>query len=125
MTTTLTLTKVFVNLMSSGAAVSAQSAPGRAEKYEMAGETRTYAGGRRRSITIAGEVGTYTFVLRLAVRADIETLRNWIGSTVEVRDHKGRRFFGTYYQIEIAEYRDALFWDVGITLSVVTTDEGV
>jgi hypothetical protein len=122
---TLTLTAVWINLLSSGAAVTAQSAPDRTEVYAVAGETRTYAGGRRRAVTSAGELGTYAFTLLLLARADVETLRSWQGLPVQVRDHKGRRFFGTFYGVNIAEYIDRSRWEVSITLSVVTAAEGV
>jgi hypothetical protein len=122
---TLQLTALWVNLMGTGQAVSGQSAPGRTETYTVPGEFRTYSGGRRRSITAAGEAGKYTFTLRTVSRTTVETLRGWAGQTVQVRDNKGRRFFGTYYSIDVVEYRADALWDVGISLATVSADEGV
>lgn len=121
---TLTLTKVFVNNVATGTAVSGWSARGRSEAYEAPGETRTYAGGRRRAIVGAGEAGSYSFQLRRISRTDVETLRGWVGQTVQVRDTKGRRFFGVYFAVDVIEYMDSK-WDVAIKLSVVTWPEGV
>jgi hypothetical protein len=122
---TLNLTKVFVNLVSTGAAVSGVSARDRAEDYTIPGETRTYAGGRRRAITQAGELGTYKFQLMLISRASVDTLRSWQGQTVQVRDNKGRRFFGVFYGVSVVEIVSRSTWHVSIELSVVTQTEGV
>jgi len=105
--------------------VSGQTGRDRAEAYSVPGETRTYAGGRRRSITQAGELGSYAFTMLLVPRATVETLRTWQGQTVQVRDNKGRRFFGVFYGVTAAEIISRATWNVAITLSVVTNAEGV
>lgn len=121
---TLNLTKTFVNLLASGAAVSGQTGRGRGEGYAAPGEVRTFAGGRRRSIVSAGELGSYEFTMLRLTRTDVETLRQWVGQTVQVRDNKGRRFFGVYYEVKIDEYLDPKY-NVSIKLTVVTQAEGV
>lgn len=121
---TLQLNAVWVNLLATGQAVKGASARGRGETYRVPGEVRTYAGGRRRSITMAGELGRYTFRMRRLTRTDVETLRGWAGQAVQVRDNKGRLFRGVFYDVDIVEYLDAK-WDVAIALDVVTADEGV
>jgi hypothetical protein len=122
---TLTLTKLFMNLLATGEAVSAQS-DDRSAAYSVAGEVRTYAGGRRRSITQAGERGTFEFTMRLVPTATVTTLRLWIGREVEVRDNLGRQFFGTFFEVPTVEYKDNPgFWDVPIKLAVVSSVEGV
>lgn len=122
---TLTLNKIWVNLYSTGQAVSANSVPGREETYEVAGEVRTYAGGRRRAISTEGVIGVFKFALRLVARSDVDTLLTWVGQPVQVRDHKGRRFVGVYYGLAIGEYVAETGWDVGIVLNVVTANEEV
>lgn len=123
---TLNLTRVFINLYATGAAVSAVSAPGRSESYQVAGETRMYAGGRRRSMTQQGELGSYSVTLLQVPRVDVETLRGWKGQVVQVRDHKGRLFTGTFFVVAIAEYRDtATVFDVAIALDTLTVAVGV
>lgn len=122
---TLTLGKGFVNLVATGQAVSGYMDPDRGEDYEVPGEVRTYAGGRRRSITAAGEAGTYRPVFRNVPRTTVETLRTWQGQLVQVRDNVGRRFVGVYHGVTPTEIRGAGTWDVGFTLTVVTAPEGV
>lgn len=121
---TLVLRKLFVNLVATGEAVSAQSAPGREPTNSADGETRTYAGGRRRSIAREGVKGTYSFTLRLIPRADVDTLTSWMGHLVQVRDDRGRRFYGTFFDVVEVERRGTALFDVPIVLQVVTHDEG-
>lgn len=120
---TLTLTKVWVNRVDTGEALSAPSS-GRSRAHSLAGEVRSYAGGRQRSIVVEGERGTFAFTLLRLTLDQVETLRSWTGVTVQVRDHRGQRFFGVYYDVGITEYKDD-YYSVSISLATVTTDEGV
>lgn len=122
----LVLSKLWVNRLDTGEAVSAYSQD-RAEAHTSDGEVRGYAGGRQRSITREGEAGQFTFTLRRVPLADVETLRTWKGLTVQVRDNRGRKFFGVYFGVPIVkEYRDNLdLYDVTIELRTVTVSEGV
>jgi hypothetical protein len=123
---TLQLDRVWVNHLPDGAAVAAYSAVERTRSYSQAGEVRTYAGGRQRSITSAGTAGTFGFTLRLLTSASIDTLVSWIGQTVQVRDARGQRFFGVFYAVEVTEQRDApTLYDVALTVNVVDQVEGV
>lgn len=122
---TLTLTKLFINLLATGQAVSGSSDPSRTQQHDMQGEVRTYAGGRQRSVTQEGVRGTFGFQLVAVSKTDVDTLTSWIGQTVTVRDHRGQRFVGVYYGVEIGEYPDPLLWSAGIQLNAVTVSEGV
>jgi hypothetical protein len=122
---TLTLAAIWINLYGTGVAVSGVSPRDREEVYSTVGETRTYAGGRRRSITSGGEKATFKFGLRLISRTDINTLRSWAGQLVQVRDHKGRRFFGVFYDVTVSEYVSESVFDIMTTLNVLTQDEGI
>jgi hypothetical protein len=123
---TLNLNRVFVTLMSSGASVSANSAPGRVDDFVVAGESRVYAGGRRRSVTGAGQVATFGFTLLLVPAASVTMLRGWAGQAVQVRDNLGRRVFGVYRAVPAAEVRGRPGkYHVAITLDVLTIDEAV
>jgi hypothetical protein len=122
---TLTLTKTFITLVATGTSVSGQTARDRGEKYEIAIDVRTYAGGRSRAVSQVGEVGTYTTTLILVPRATVDTLRSWEGLLVQVRDHKGRQFFGVFNSITVAEYVSRMSWDVTLTLTTVTFDPSV
>lgn len=121
---TLALNKVWINLMATGQGVSGVSARDRAETYQVPTEVRTYAGGRRRAVTSAGELGSYKVQLLLISRASVETLRSWQGQLVQMRDHKGRRFFGIYSSVDIVEIISRSTWHVGLELVVVTATEG-
>lgn len=120
----VTLTKVWINRYDTGEAVSAQSS-GRAQGYEVAGEIRTYAGGRQRSITEEGERGQFALILRSLTLATVNTLRAWQGVTVQVRDHRGQRWFGVYHAVSIDEVKDPALYDVALAVRVVSADEGM
>lgn len=123
--TTLTLTKLFVNLVASGASVSAQS-NGRGEEYSNTGEVKQLAGERLRSVTVAGERGQYSFTMIDVPAADVATLRTWKGQLVQVRDDRGRAFFGTFFDVRPVDVRDRkTSYDVSIVLRVVTAPTGV
>lgn len=123
---TLTLTKTWINLLSTGQAVSAYRADDDAEAYEVQGDVVTYAGGRQRSVSSEGVAGTFTFQLRLVPDADVTTLQSWIGQAVQVRDNRGRVLFGTYFAVGKKPWKDQLgTYDVAITLRTVTVVEGV
>jgi hypothetical protein len=122
---TLTLTKVFVNLLATGASVSAQSGQGREQDYGMAGQVRTYGGGRQRAVSTFGETTDYAFMLRNVPPADLATLRLWKGETVVVRNHKGEKYYGTYFELKAVEYMADNFFDVTIALKGVTATDVV
>lgn len=123
---TLTLAKLWVNLLSTGASVSAYSQPGRLATYEKRGDVRVYAGGRLRSITQEGAPGTFSFVLLDVVRAQIDLLQSWAGLPVQVRDNRSRIFNGVYYHVDEAErFAEPTLYEVPITLNVITFVEGV
>ena len=122
---TLQLTKTFVTLVSTGISVSGQTARDRPEAYSIPIEVRTYGTGRRRSVAQLGELGTYAFTMLLVPRATVDTLRSWVGQTVQVRDNKGRRFFGVYGGVTATEIVSRTTWHVSMSLTVVTTVEGV
>lgn len=123
--TTLTLTKMFVNLLATGASVAAQS-NGRQSGFSNIGDVKQLAGERFRSVTVAGEAGVFSFVLLEVPVADVELLRAWKGQTVQVRDDRGRVFFGTYHQVTPTDIDDKkTSYNVAITLKTVTVDPGV
>ena len=118
---TLTLTAAWVNLVSTGAAVSGRTLDGRTVTYAHDGEVRTYAGGRQRAITREGEHGTYVMTLRLLARADVDTLRSWVGQVVQIRDNQGRLLVGTYFTTGEVEHKGSPgFFDVPLTVLAVT-----
>lgn len=122
---TLQLTKVWINQLADGTAISAQSGEGRARGHDVAGEVRTYAGGRQRAVSTAGERGKFSFALVDVALATVEALRAWIAHPVQVRDHRSQRFFGVYWALNVIEARDPSLYNVTIELQTTTTVEGV
>lgn len=118
---TLVLNRLWLNLVATGAAVSGYSAPGRAPSYGMDGTIATYAGGRQRSITREGVHGSYVTTLLLMSRADITTLRGWMGQAVQVRDDRGRVFVGVFRDVpEIERQGIPDKFDVPLSLGLVS-----
>lgn len=122
----LALTKVWLNLLSTGVAVSAYSSPGRRHTHAMDGEVRGYAGGRQRSFTVAGEGTTVPFELRDVTAATLLTIRAWTGQAVQFRDHRGQIWTGVYYAQDVADRDNEInLHDVSITLRSITYPDGV
>lgn len=120
---TLTLTKLWLNRMDSGTAVSAQSS-GRGQTFDQAGAVRTYAGGRQRASMTAGERGTFTFRLEDLSLTTVTLLRTWKGRDVQMRDYRGQRLFGVFFAVSIIERKEPALYVAEITLQVVTAVEG-
>lgn len=121
----LTLTKVWINRLDTGAAVSAQSGVDRTQAFAFDGEVSTWAGGRQRASLADGDKGTFGVTLRLVTLATVEILKAWRGIPVQVRDARGQRFFGTYFGVTIAETREVAYYQVSFVLSTLTIVEGV
>lgn len=121
----LTLSKVWVNLLSTGVAVSAQSAPGRTQAFTTGVEVRTYASGRQRAISAVGERGELPFTLVATSVGTRDTLRSWVGQAVQVRDHRGQKWFGTYAGVTVSEYQQTDLYAVAFTLLLTSVVEGV
>jgi|SRR5882724_1076885 len=120
----VSLAYTWVNLVATGASVSAYTGRGRSRDYKTEGSVQGFAGGRYRSISTEGVAGQQTFVLRDVSDANIDTLKSWIGQTVLVRDNRGRRMFGTYYDIAYTDRMLANYYDVTINVVEVTYNEG-
>lgn len=125
--TTLPLTRVWVNRADTGDALSAQSAPDSGtEQWANDGGVRLYASGRRRAFTIEGEGAEVPFTLIEMTYAQVETLRAWKGINVQVRDHRGRKWFGVFFSVAVKPQRQYVnVYDAAFTLLTTTTVEGV
>lgn len=73
------------------------------EVSNRAGEVRAYANGVFRAITSGSPARTYSVELPFLSRADLTTLRGWVGRPVMVRDPLGRKVFGTFFSVEASE----------------------
>lgn len=120
----VTLDRTFVNLVSTGETVQAYTGRGRSRQYRTDGAVQQFAGGRFRSIALEGVAGAQTFMLRDVPPDDIDTLKSWIGETVLVRDNRGRRMFGTYYEVGFNDGMDAGYYDVSLVVTEVSYEEG-
>lgn len=121
----LVLNRLWLNRMDSGEAISGASGPDRSTGYSVDGNVRTYASGRRRAITVAGLRGE---VARSMVAVDFATkerIITWLGLHVQMRDHRGNRWYGVFFGVDVGEYKRADLYTVTITLQTTTTVEGV
>jgi hypothetical protein len=121
---TLTLTKLWVNRMTTGEAVSAQHLPGADDTAIMSGRVATYSGGRQRAVSQEGIAGTWSVVMVQVSYADTEKLRSWMGETVLVRDGRGRKLWGVVLEVPRSPWKEQLdTYDVTMTVQLVTVDE--
>lgn len=122
---TLNLNKMWLNRMDTGQAIAAASGRERATGYSMEGSVRTYASGRRRAVSTAG---LRVQVQRSLVAIDFDTkelLVSWLGSFCQLRDHRGNKWFGVFFEVDVREYMRPDLYAATITLDVVTTEEGL
>ena len=119
---TVLLDRVWINLVSTGAAVSAFTAD-RGRVHAMEGDVRTYAGGRRRAITVEGIQEQFACTLRQLSAATVATLVEWMGQAVQVRDHRGMLIVGVFFAVIPIEQIEPTIWDAAIVVRVVSTEE--
>jgi hypothetical protein len=84
------------------------------------GEVRSYAGGRRRIITGPTRGGTIAVTLRDVDGVELDQLDAWTGELLMYRDQSGRLEFGTYFTMQVSEYKDQSGYDVAISFETVT-----
>lgn len=122
---TLNLQRLWLNRTDTGQGISAASDRDRSTGYAIAGEVRTYASGRRRAVAVAGvEVD----VSRTFVALDNPTkeqLITWLGVHCQLRDHRGNKWFGVFFKVDVGEYMLPTLYQATVTLLVTTTVEGV
>lgn len=121
---TLTLDRTWVNLLTTGEAVSAYTGRGRSRQAETEGSVQRLAGGRFRSVSTVGVRRTQTFMLRDVSASQLETLEQWVSQTVIVRDNRGRKMYGVYYQVGYADGMNPSYYDVQLDVTEVTYQEG-
>ncbi|MFI5833218.1 hypothetical protein ACIA5A_06025 [Micromonospora sp. NPDC051300] len=118
---TLTLTRLWINLLADGSAISAYSSD-RSRSYTVPTDVRTYAGGRQRAVTAEGAKRQFEFTLTPVIAATVTQLEAWAGQTVQVRDHRGQRFYGVYATVGVGELRDGTY-TASISLQGVTVEQ--
>jgi hypothetical protein len=123
--TVLTLDRLWLNRMDTGEAISGASGRDRQTGYGIDGQVRTYASGRRRAVTTAGLKAEVT---RRMVSLDLATTRKlvlWLGAAVQMRDHRGQKWYGVFFDVAVEEYMLTGLYAASITLQTTTTVEGV
>jgi hypothetical protein len=124
--TVLILDRLWINRIDTGEAITEFTTQGsRSQQYANKVEVRTYAGGRRRAIGVAGEEGTVAFQLALPTLATTELLRTWKGLAVRVRDHRGQKWIGVIAQVDVGEYMEATLYTATVQLLVTSHTEGM
>lgn len=121
---TLVLTRLWVNLLSSGEGISAPSL-GVESSSGIEGGVRTYAGGRIRYVGREGVGGQLQRTLRLCTQATAEKLESWVGQTVLVRDVRGQHWWGVFSEVTRRAIKGATTYDLAITVDLVTQSEDV
>lgn len=123
---TLLLSATWINLFSTGAAVKGYRDGDDGDDATMQGRVVGYAGGRQRGVTTEGVAGEWSFVLRGVTVTDTDTLRSWLGQTVQVRDNRGRKMHGILLSVPRTPWKEQLdLYDVTIGLLLVTIVEAV
>lgn len=109
------------------------SAPGTAVQLDVTelsdddpvvGEVRVMASGRLRSVRGAARPASVR-VSADVTRAQLATLRSWVGQVVLLRDPFGRKEYGVYYSLPASERVPVDFPSVEFTLQRVTFSEAV
>lgn len=119
------LTRLWVNLVSTGEAVSAEHKPYAPRTASVDGQVERYAGGRLRGTYQLGTAYTLPFTLLRCDLAIVEKLESWIGQVVQVRDWRGQRFYGQYWQVATSPRRPFDMYEPTIQLETISRDEGV
>lgn len=122
---TLTLQRLWINLVATGEGISAASNRGKEYTADVDLAVRTYANGRRRAISTAGVRRGFGYTLVAVNTATKAKLETWIGLTVQVRDVRGQKRFGVFGGITVTEYLPADLYTVAFTLLETTLTEGV
>lgn len=120
----LALDRTYINLVSTGAYVAAYTGRGRSRSYKVDGSVQPFAGGRYRSIATEGTAGSQTFLLRDVTDAQIDTLKSWMSQLVLVRDNRGRKMYGTFYEVTYADRMMTGLYDVQLVVNETTYSEG-
>ncbi len=123
--TVLVLDRVWINRLDTGEAISARTDPDRTQTFERGLDVREYANGRMRAVSTGGERGEIPLRIVAIDQATKDLLRTWAGLAVQVRDHRGQRWFGTFKGVSVGEYAEPGLYSAGFALQLLTVVEGV
>lgn len=117
------LSKVHIHLLSTGEGVAAYSSD-RNSTRSVDGKVQIYANGRQRAILMTGTKSQYNCTLRDVSDEDVTTVERFMGKPVCIRDNKGQRFFGVYFDVPRNERRTLGYWDIPLQVVSITYNEG-
>jgi len=123
---TLSLSQLFINLMSDGSYVAAgHTNPKRSN--ELTGSTHTYGTGRRRGLSSLGDIGQVSFTLNLVSASDVTKLDGWRGQAVQMRNYVGERWVGIYWKLDniVPQKGSPGFYMVDIMMDTITWPSSV
>jgi len=89
------------------------------------GEVRPYANGRYRAINRAGVQSRHNVTLPACSRMQIAWIEAKAGQLLCIRDDRGRKYYGVYYNPTIDEHPYDTNADVTLSLIEVTHSEAV
>lgn len=118
------LTRVFLSLADDPAQVIAAFSADPSEREDIDGAVESY-GDRRRIVLGDDEGRTLQRTLRLLTPAQVALLRSWKGRALLLRDKKGRKAYGTFFQLQVVDYVDRDSADVSLTFIESSFDEAV
>lgn len=88
--------------------------------------TRLYAGGNYRQVTMKGRQSGLPVTLTACTAEDRQVIEfDWLGKLLCVRDDRGRKFYGSYGQPQIAEHPYNGECDITVTFVETTVSEAV
>lgn len=120
----VTLDRMWVNLASDPSQYLTLSHAKWTGQESIAGEVRQYASGRLRTVLHGGSVGSQSFSFLTEDMSVLALLRAWMGQTVCLRDHRGRRAFATFLSVSEDDISTRLT-QVSVSFSRVSFDEAV
>lgn len=83
-------------------------------------DVRTYAGGRRRSVTTPERTRRSEWSLGILTRQQLDTLDRWLGRTLMVRSPSGELIWGVCSQVPSKHVRKGGHWDAPLAVEMVT-----
>lgn len=124
---TVTLTRTWVSLasdLSQSVVVDRHASAAGGRTRSLTGEVRAYASGRLRAVNGSSRPATVPLTFRTNDLTLIETLNDWTGLTVLVRDPRGRREWCVFHAVPENDL-DSGWVEVALTLNRVTYAEAV
>lgn len=122
--TVLALNLLWVNLVATGEGISGASQRGKTQSFTTDGKLVKSGNGRVRAISVAGEMAEFPYEYVVGTAAVRDKLRSWVGGIVQVRDNRGQKWYGTFFEIQVTEYLRTDLYRVSFTFQQISYNEG-